>query len=378
MPDIRLSVIAASCLLLSGLALAEVSDDVANNIKVETEIVPVGMSSRDFEDSDRNQWGGEGARPLATTLWYPTDATQSDFEITIGNPEDPLFIAGKAQGNPPISEDRERYPLILLSHGTGGASMHLMWLATRLAENGYIVAAVNHHGNTSAGESYRPEGFMLWWERTRDLSVVLDHLFEDPVFGDHIDGLRVGAAGFSLGGYTVISLAGGITSLQAFGEFCASRERDPTCEVQAEYPGLDEDFLRAEHREHVRDSFGRHDESWRDDRFAAVYAIAPALGGAFTERGLMPIVVPVGILGAEGDHVAPMPTNAERFARYIEGARLDTIADAGHYSFLSRCTDTGRKRLQMLCRESAEEREEIHDRAAQKVIEFFDRHLNSH
>ncbi len=370
MPDIRLSVLAACCLLIPSLVMAESGDDES-----EDEIVPVGMSSRDFVDPDRQEWGGEGPRPLVTTLWYPTDATQEAFEVTIGNPDDPLFIAGKAQGNPPISEARERYPLILLSHGTGGASLHMMWLATRLAENGYIVAAVNHHGNTSAGESYRPEGFMLWWERTRDLSVVLDHLMEDSAIGEHIDGLRVGAAGFSLGGYTVISLAGGITSLEAFGEFCASRKRDATCEAQAEFPGAAEDFWRAEQQEHVQASIDRHDQSWRDDRFAAVYAIAPALGGAFTERGLMPIVVPVGILGAKGDHVAPIDTNARRFAEHIEGAELNTLDNARHYSFLSVCTDTGRERLAMLCGESADERADIHEQAARQVIEFFDQHL---
>ena len=371
MPEIRLFVFGACCLLIPCLVMGE-----SGGNESESEAVSVGMSSRDFVDQERNEWGGEEPRPLATTVWYPTDSSQDSFEVTIGNPEDPLFIAGKAQGNPPVSDDRGRYPLILLSHGTGGAGLHLMWLATRLVENGYIVAAVNHHGNTSAGENYNPEGFMLWWERTRDLSAVLDQLLEDSELGNHIDQRRVGAAGFSLGGYTVISLAGGITSLEAFEAFCNSPERDATCEPQAEFPGGAQAFREAARKPHVQASLAEHDESWRDDRFAAVFAIAPALGGAFTELGLMPIVIPVGILGVEGDSVAPIATNAERFARYIEDTELSVIDNAGHYSFLSRCTDTGRERLGLFCTDPHDNRAEIHDQVSDKVLDFFNRHLN--
>jgi predicted dienelactone hydrolase len=371
MPAIQIPRLLCVCLLLPVLAIAGVDGD-----RSDTDVKPVGMTSRDFTDPERTEWGGDDPRPLATTLWYPTDASQDSFEVTIGNPEDPLFIAGRAQGNPPLSGAEERYPLILLSHGTGGAGIHLMWLATRLAEEGYIVAAVNHHGNTSAGESYRAEGFMLWWERTRDLSAVLDRLLEDPELGERIDAMRVGAAGFSLGGYTVISLAGGITSLEAFEAFCNSPERDATCEPQAEFPGGVRAFREAARKSHVQASLAQHDQSWRDDRFAAVFAIAPALGSAFTEYGLMPIVIPVGILGAGQDSIAPAATNAERFARYIEGAELSMLDDAGHYSFLSRCTDTGRQRLGLFCTDSGDNRAEIHHQASEKVLEFFNRHLD--
>lgn len=40
---------------------------------------------------------------------------------------------------------------------------------------GYVVAAVNHHGNTSR-EPYLPHGFLLWWERAKDLTAVPVHV----------------------------------------------------------------------------------------------------------------------------------------------------------------------------------------------------------
>ena len=59
------------------------------------------------------------------------------------------------------------------------------------------------------------QGFTLGWERAVDLSKVLDGMLADPEFGPRIDPHRVGAAGFSYGGYTVLELAGGIGDLRA-------------------------------------------------------------------------------------------------------------------------------------------------------------------
>ena len=84
----------------------------------------------------------------------------------------------------------------------------MAWLAETLASNGYIVAAVNNHGNTAAEPSYQLHGFMLWWERARDISVLIDRLVADPQSGAHIDRSRIGVAGFSLGGYTALAMVG--------------------------------------------------------------------------------------------------------------------------------------------------------------------------
>jgi predicted dienelactone hydrolase len=51
-----------------------------------------------------------------------------------------------------------------------------MWLGDFLAQHGYIVAAVNHHGNTAAGDQILAQGFALVWERPEDLTAVLTKL----------------------------------------------------------------------------------------------------------------------------------------------------------------------------------------------------------
>ena len=56
-----------------------------------------------------------------------------------------------------------------------------------LASHGYIVAAIDHHGNTCAEAKPDPRGYLLWWERAQDLRIALDRVLADPLFGAHID-----------------------------------------------------------------------------------------------------------------------------------------------------------------------------------------------
>src|SRR5581483_7497134 len=171
-----------------------------------------------------------------------------------------------------------------LSHGTGGSAPMLAWLGTALAAHGYIAAAVNHPGNTSL-EAYTPQGFSLWWERAEDLSQVIDHMLTDPDFGARIDPRRIGAAGFSLGGYTMIEIAGGISDRSVLQQFCKSAGEDTNCKAPPEFPKLIDYFNGLEETERrdpeIAASLRREKESHRDPRVRAVFAIAPALGRAF-------------------------------------------------------------------------------------------------
>jgi len=103
--------------------------------------------------------------------------------------------------------------------------MSMAWLGIELARHGFVAAAVNHPGN-NATEPYTAQGFSTWWERARDLSVVIDCMLSDSKFGNRLDSHRIAAAGFSLGGYTMIEIAGGITEPEAFNQFCASSGAD--------------------------------------------------------------------------------------------------------------------------------------------------------
>jgi predicted dienelactone hydrolase len=192
----------------------------------------------------------------------------------------------------------------------------LAWLGEALARAGYLVAGVNHHSNTAAEDLPTPEGFMLWWERAVDLSRGLDRLLSDSQFGPLIDPDRIGAAGFSLGGYSVVAIAGGRVSLPQWNEFCASARRDSTCQAQPEFPGALIEFEKIRSRPDVLAALGHHGDSFLDPRFKAVFAIAP-VGSWLTASSLSEVTVPVRIVVGAEDHTAPAESNAMRISDVV-------------------------------------------------------------
>lgn len=336
----------------------------------------VGMVTRDFSDDQRRNWEGSAARPLRTAIWYPATAETGKLETIFGGPPDremfmPVTVAGDAE----ISNTKQKYPLVLLSHGTGGSAVQMMWLGHYLAARGYIVAAINHHGNTGAEKQPAAQGFLLFWERARDLSALLDKLLADPLFGPRIDRKRIGAAGFSLGGYTVIAIAGGRFSSPQFHSFCQSPEKDFTCEPQPEFPEAPKIFAQLKETDPVvKESLRHGGDSFRDPRIKRVFVIAPALGGGFNRAGLADIHIPTLIVVGDADKVAPPTTNAQRYARYIKGAKLKILPGGiGHYTFLAECNAHGKSILD-LCRDAASiDRTVIHRQVAQMAFEFFER-----
>ena len=334
----------------------------------------VGMITRSFTDEKRKNWQHTAPRPLRTVVWYPAGEVIKEETIFGGPPEEEIFAPVTVAPDAEISKESQQYPLVLLSHGTGGSAVQMMWLGYYLAARGYIVAAVNHHGNTSSEKQLFSQGFLLYWERARDLQVVLDKLLADPIFGARIDRNHIGAAGFSLGGYTVISIAGGVFSSQEYEAFCHSPQRDFTCEPQPEFPDAHKLFAEIRNTDPVvRESLKHAGDSYKDERIKKVFAIAPALGSGFTKAGLNRIRVPVFIVIGQADKVTPLMTNAQRYANFIKGARLKVLpGEIGHYTFLAECNAHGKAVID-ICRDAESiDRAMVHQQVAQLAFEFFE------
>jgi predicted dienelactone hydrolase len=336
-------------------------------------VAVVGMVTRPYVDKSRMNWSRTGPRPLRTAIWYPIDSATKRETIFGAPAAEQIFVPVEVAPAAKVSERSRKYPLIVMSHGTGSSAVMMMWLGIHLAANGYIVAAVNHHGNTSAEKEPAPQGFLLYWERATDLKLVIDSLLRDPVFGNRIDDRRIGAAGFSLGGYTVVAVAGGRFSQSTFDEFCGSAQRDFTCEPQNEFPEAPARFALLRNSDAVvRESLRRSGASYYDRRIKAVFAIAPALGSGFTASGLRPVNVRVQIVVGNGDVITPPRTNAERYASLIQGARLTVVpGDVGHYTFLHECTPRGQEALPV-CRDAAGvNRAAVHEIVRELALSFF-------
>ena len=338
----------------------------------------VGTSSRVFKPAHARNWRGAKTEALITTIWYPVsvDAAVHEEPVVIGPPEGPLFSAGSAAADAPIAPAPAKFPVVMLSHGTGGSALQLAWLGTVLAGHGYIAVGVNHPGN-NALESYTAEGFVLWWERATDISDALDALLSDPTFGPHVDEGRIGAAGFSIGGYTVLELAGARTDQERFLKAC---ETDPTlhkCVVPEMKNMGDPERMLAKVRASSAESMARGGASYRDQRVRAVFAIAPAVGQAFDADGFREVTIPVSMVVGAADRIAPVATNAGRFLALMPNAHLTVLpGGVAHYTFLDTCTDAGKAKLPVYCGDAeGVDREKAHTTVSEMAVKFFDRNL---
>lgn len=335
-----------------------------------------GLTTRVIHPKEQRNWRGSSHHELDVTLWYPAPIDTVETPQTIGPPGAPLFLAGSAAPHAPFAPALESSPLILLSHGTGGSALQLAWLGTALARAGYIVAAVNHPGN-NATEPYTPEGFALWWERATDLSDVLDGLFADPELGPHIDHSRIGAAGFSIGGYTVLALGGARTDISVLTDLCHTAPQTPVCHVpEMKGMGTPDDILR-QVRKSSAVSLARSAESFRDPRIRAVFAIAPAVGMTLTRDSLHSMRLPVEIVVGSADPIAPPRDNADYIRSNIRGARETVLPGVVHYTWLDTCTSAGKAQLGVYCADNpGVDRDAIHQQVDDLAIKFFDKALH--
>ena len=336
----------------------------------------VGMATRIFHPEAHRNWRGAEHQQLHVTVWYPAIDTTIESPQFIGPPDAPIFELGSFSPNAQFAPALRKFPLILLSHGTGGSGAQLAWLATALARAGFVAAAVDHPGN-NATEPYTAEGFILWWERATDISEVLDGILKDPEIGPKIDTSRIGAAGFSLGGYTVMELAGAQTDVGPVFDKCRVAPRSPGCFVpemrQLDPPIHGGDELLARVRKTSGESLARSGDSFQDPRIRAVFAIAPAVSEVLTVESLHSIRIPVNIVVGAADPIAPAADNADYLRANVRGAR-ETVLPGGvaHYTFLDTCTAAAKTTTPVYCGDApGVDRNAVHAEVAGMVVQFF-------
>lgn len=284
-------------------------------VPAQTSQSVIGEKTFHFMDTVR-------ARKLNTEVWYPSNDSR---KATLK--EDFPFVVAPTVRNgayPPM-----KHPLILLSHGTGGSRMTLEWLADDLVKQGFIVAAVDHWGNTY--DNKIAIDFVTPWQRSLDISFVLTQLLEDKSLGNIIDSSRIGAAGFSIGGYTVLALAGAKLDYDALSKFSDTAQGEQEANIP-EFPGL----LKSLDEKAVRESFLKS-PPLKDNRIKAFFAMSPAIGQGFTSKKQFTTVDrPVYIVSAQSDSIAPVKTNAAHYHQLIPKSRLYILSGkTGHYVFLN-------------------------------------------
>lgn len=299
-------------------------------------------------------------RPLVTEIWYPTMDNSKAPTLKEGFPfiTEPTVRNGKL----PVG----KYPLIMLSHGTGGGRLTMEWLADALVKKGFIVAAVDHWGNTH--DNKIPIEFVTPWQRAQDISFVLTQLLKNAELAQVIDNKRIGATGFSIGGYTVIALAGAKLDLEALDKFTSSAEGKNELDMP-ELPGLQ----KMMDMEAISKSF-KNSPPLKDKRIKAVFTICPAVGQGFPRKSQFNDVdIPMFIVGATADRMTPVKTNAAYYHKMMPKTKLYIVAGkAGHYVFLNEAKDELKKTgAETFSDDPSVNRRAVHQKVGDMAARFF-------
>ena len=310
----------------------------------------------------------ERGTDLNVTVWYP--ASSGGEVIMLG--ESVFFEGTQAMQGAPISAGQ--FPLILLSHGAGlaGRAEAMSWIATPLAEQGFIVAAPTHPGNTGPERSAAET--MKLWLRPSDLSETLDAIENDTAFQPYIDVDKIGVLGLSMGGNTALSMAGGRIAPKRLASYCDTNDLNASLCDWVRLSGVD---LHAMDKE----AAGRDN---RDERIRFVMAIDPAPADIFAIETFSDISIPVALvnLGKEAD--IPLTVQASTIADAIPAAGYEVIEDASHSSMFALCKpDAAEIAVEegiedpICANGSGRSRNAIHAQLIEMVAAAFNRELNS-
>ena len=260
---------------------------------------------------------GSDGQPFPVGVWYPTEGRPRPTTL-LG----PLLMEVAPDG-PIAGRD---LPLVVISHGNGGGLGSHADLALALAGAGYVVAAPMHAGDNYADQG--AVGSVSWLsERTRQLRATVDYMLGSWQGRDRIDPERVGAFGFSAGGFTVLTAVGAQPDLTIIARHCAESPefacdllrytKSPLLDPAA--PGMDAAFVP-------------------DARIRAAVVAAPGLGFAMGPHAFGNVSVPIQLWSADQDTNVPYATNTGP-VRAALGPRAEfhSVAGAGHFSFLAPC-----------------------------------------
>ena len=269
-----------------------------------------------------------GAEPVTVALFYPTPAVARTQPM---GPWRPVVTPGAPVATTPLKG------LILISHGTGGHELGHHNLATRLAADGYLVAALRHPGDNWEDRSMITSG-RYFSERPRQASRVLDALLASPEWGPRIPAGRIGAVGHSAGGYTVLALAGAQAEPARAAQHCRSVSDDPGFCSLGKLPSRAQSVQAAPAAAASAQVPAAAQDgplvSVADPRIRAVVAMAP-MAVVFTPGSLKAISVPVRLMVAERDAVLTGKYHGGYVAANLPAAQASTVPGAGHFAFMA-------------------------------------------
>jgi predicted dienelactone hydrolase len=253
------------------------------------------------------------------------------------------------------------FPLIVVSHGTGGSNLTHHDSVTALARAGFVVAAVEHPRDNFRDDSGFGTDLQLMG-RAHHMVALIDGVLADGRVGRMVDRSRIGMTGHSVGGYTALLMAGAVPNFGLMEEyrkavpFDVYRARADSVSNFQRKPGLD---------------------VVADPRVRAIFVMAPALGYVFDRTALSKVAIPVRLYRPSADQLLPHPWDAERIASMLpRQPEYEVVKGAGHFVFLAPCSAALAALAAPICTDPPGiDRVAFHRRLNGEMIDFFRRTL---
>ena len=230
-----------------------------------------------------------------------------DDQANIGFPVFIMYPAAEAHGtyeigpfsvtaglNAPAGQGP--YPVVVISHGSGGNRLAYLTLAQALAEAGYVVMMPEHFGNNKDDNFLEGKTRNLEL-RPRHITLCLNALADNDILAGAVQTDNAALLGHSMGGYTGLAVAGG----------------KPWSIAKRPVPVTP------------------------DARIKALVLMAPATDFYTPDGSLSEVTVPILAYHAEHDTLTPF-NNVQRILDQVPDKGKVTVhhvENAGHLSFLS-------------------------------------------
>lgn len=216
--------------------------------------------------------------------------------------------------------------------------------AEKLANTGFVVAAINHGDNAMKPT---PNGDLsVLIERPMDIKRLINYMLGDWPDASKVNAEHVGFFGFSRGGYTGLVLVGA----NPRGELCEGNDA-PVCKQAKK-----DELLSLTH----------------DFRITAA-VIADPLSQFFTAASFKDVKIPIQLWRSEhgGDGVNPESVAAIAYTLSAP-VEFHTVPASQHFDFLPPCPSAMAKRAPEICSDSKGfDRASFHEEFNVKVLDFF-------
>ncbi|WP_441234983.1 alpha/beta hydrolase family protein [Bradyrhizobium sp. 930_D9_N1_4] len=248
---------------------------------------------------------------LSGAIWYPCAAEPT--HVALGSLSVGADFDLKGVKDCPVTGTK--LPLVIFSHGRGG------WFGANhdteeaLADAGFVVASINHAGDTFSDSSQR-DSLSVWASRPADIVRLLDFMLDNWKDRAVIDPAKVGFFGFSLGGATGFVLMGTRPDFARVASFC--KETTGAC---AELH-----------------NGAAPPEPIHDARIRTAVIVDPA-PGTLTRENLAVVKVPFQFWRSQfGGPGVGDGSGTARVAEGLPGKPDIHVVPAGHFAFLAPCS----------------------------------------